>query len=56
MAFVRAGEMTYPEPRPGEVRGRVTLLGVNPGDTKSVEGSEHRPRRLSTVSGVQRSR
>jgi len=37
MAFVRAGEMTYPEPRPGEVRGRVTLLGVNPGETKNAE-------------------
>jgi hypothetical protein len=36
MAFVRAGEMTYPEPRPGEVRGRVTLMGMNPGNTKNA--------------------
>jgi NADPH2:quinone reductase len=28
------GEMSDPEPRPGEVRVRLALSGVNPGDTK----------------------
>ena len=31
---LQVGEMTAPEPGPGEVRVRVNLSGVNPGDTK----------------------
>jgi NADPH:quinone reductase len=31
---LQLGEMADPEPGPGEVRVRVTLSGVNPGDTK----------------------
>ena len=31
---LRDGEMAAPEPGPGEVRVRVNLSGVNPGDTK----------------------
>src|SRR5438309_4998148 len=31
---LQVGEMTEPEPSPGEVRVRVAFSGVNPGDTK----------------------
>src|SRR3954454_22715608 len=31
---LQVGEMADPEPSPGEVRVRVALSGVNPGDTK----------------------
>ena len=31
---LQVGEMAAPEPDPGEVRVRVNLSGVNPGDTK----------------------
>jgi len=31
---LEVGETPAPEPAPGEVRVRVTLSGVNPGDTK----------------------
>src|SRR5213596_2363520 len=31
---LQVGEMAEPEPSPGEVRVRVVLSGVNPGDTK----------------------
>src|SRR4051812_10071855 len=31
---LRVGEMTSPEPGPGEVRVRIAFSGVNPGDTK----------------------
>src|SRR3954462_5080767 len=31
---LEVGEMAEPEPSPGEVRVRVALSGVNPGDTK----------------------
>ncbi|MFL5827614.1 MAG: NADPH:quinone reductase [Thermoleophilaceae bacterium] len=31
---LQVGEMAAPEPGPGEVRVRLTLSGVNPGDTK----------------------
>src|SRR5205807_6167566 len=31
---LQVGEMAEPEPSPGEVRVRVALSGVNPGDTK----------------------
>jgi NADPH2:quinone reductase len=31
---LQVGEMTEPDPSPGEVRVRVALSGVNPGDTK----------------------
>ena len=31
---LQVGEMAAPEPGPGEVRVRVNLSGVNPGDTK----------------------
>ena len=31
---LQVGEMASPEPGPGEVRVRVNLSGVNPGDTK----------------------
>src|SRR5437763_1597214 len=31
---LRVGEMAEPEPSPGEVRVRIALSGVNPGDTK----------------------
>lgn len=35
---LRVGELPDPEPRPGEVRVRVTVSGVNPGDTKKRSG------------------
>src|SRR2546423_11233057 len=31
---LQVGEMAEPEPSPGEVRVRIALSGVNPGDTK----------------------
>ena len=31
---LRVGEVADPKPNPGEVRVRVALSGVNPGDTK----------------------
>ena len=34
---LQVGEMTAPEPGPGEVRVRMNLSGVNPGDTKKRE-------------------
>lgn len=35
---LRVGELPFPEPGPGEVRVRVTLSGVNPGDVKKRQG------------------
>jgi NADPH2:quinone reductase len=35
---LRIGEFPAPEPGPGEVRVRVALSGVNPGDTKKRAG------------------
>src|SRR5437588_3441142 len=35
---LQVGEMAGPEPSPGEVRVRVALSGVNPGDTKKRGG------------------
>ena len=35
---LQVGELPDPEPGPGEVRVRVTLSGVNPGDTKKRRG------------------
>lgn len=35
---LRVGELPDPQPGPGEVRVRVTLSGVNPGDTKKRRG------------------
>ncbi|SEP98456.1 NADPH2:quinone reductase [Streptomyces sp. yr375] len=35
---LRVGELADPQPDPGEVRVRVTLSGVNPGDTKKRRG------------------
>ena len=37
------GELPTPEPGPGEVRVRVTLSGVNPGDTKKRAGWQGTP-------------
>jgi NADPH:quinone reductase len=31
---LQVGEMADPEPSPGEVRVRVSVSGINPGDTK----------------------
>src|SRR3954469_24459236 len=36
---LEVGEMAAPEPDPGEVRVRVALSGVNPGDTKKRSDS-----------------
>lgn len=35
---LQVGEQPVPEPGPGDVRVRVSLSGVNPGDTKKREG------------------
>ena len=35
---LHVGEMPDPQPEPGEVRVRVTVSGVNPGDTKKRRG------------------
>lgn len=35
---LQVGELPDPEPGPGEVRARVTVSGVNPGDTKKRRG------------------
>jgi NADPH2:quinone reductase len=35
---LRVGELSDPQPGPGEVRVRVTVSGVNPGDTKKRRG------------------
>ncbi|MBV8861808.1 MAG: NADPH:quinone reductase [Mycobacterium sp.] len=35
---LQVGELPTPEPGPGEVRVRVTLSGINPGDTKKRAG------------------
>jgi NADPH2:quinone reductase len=35
---LQVGELPVPEPGPGEIRVRVTLSGVNPGDTKKRRG------------------
>jgi len=35
---LNVGELPEPQPRPGEVRVRVTISGVNPGDTKKRRG------------------
>lgn len=35
---LRVGELPDPRPGPGEVRVRVTVSGVNPGDTKKRQG------------------
>ena len=35
---LRVGDLPAPDPGPGEVRVRVTLSGVNPGDTKKRRG------------------
>lgn len=35
---LHVGDLPDPEPRPGEVRVRVTVSGVNPGDTKKRRG------------------
>ena len=35
---LQVGELPTPEPGPGEVRLRVTLSGINPGDTKKRSG------------------
>lgn len=35
---LRVGELPDPQPGPGEVRVRVTISGVNPGDTKKRRG------------------
>ena len=35
---LRVGEVTTPEPGPGEVRVRLATSGVNPSDVKSREG------------------
>jgi NADPH:quinone reductase len=35
---LRVGELDDPHPAPGEVRVRLTLSGVNPGDTKKRRG------------------
>jgi NADPH:quinone reductase len=35
---LQVGELPTPEPGPGEVRVRVTLSGINPGDTKKRSG------------------
>ncbi|MBV9320614.1 MAG: alcohol dehydrogenase catalytic domain-containing protein, partial [Mycobacterium sp.] len=37
------GELPTPEPGPGEVRVRVTLSGINPGDTKKRAGWQGTP-------------
>jgi NADPH:quinone reductase and related Zn-dependent oxidoreductases len=36
--FLHVGELPDPVPGPGEVRVRVTVSGVNPGDTKKRRG------------------
>ncbi|MET9211565.1 MULTISPECIES: alcohol dehydrogenase catalytic domain-containing protein [unclassified Nocardia] len=35
---LRTGELSDPAPGPGEVRVKVTVSGVNPGDTKKRRG------------------
>jgi NADPH2:quinone reductase len=37
-AVLQVGELSAPEPGPGEVRVRIRLSGVNPGDTKKRRG------------------
>jgi NADPH2:quinone reductase len=35
---LQIGDLPSPQPRPGEVRVRITLSGINPGDTKKRAG------------------
>lgn len=37
------GEIDRPEPGPGQVRVRVRVSAVNPTDTKTRDGTTHRP-------------
>ena len=36
--LLHVGELSAPEPGPGEVRVRLTYAGINPGDTKKRRG------------------
>jgi NADPH:quinone reductase len=40
---LQVGELATPEPGPGEVRVRVTVSGINPGDTKKRAGWQGTP-------------
>lgn len=37
-SVLEVGDLPTPEPEPGEVRVRISLSGVNPGDTKKRRG------------------
>jgi NADPH2:quinone reductase len=40
---LQVGEFPTPEPGPGEVRVRISLSGINPGDTKKRSGWQRNP-------------
>src|SRR5947199_220196 len=49
---LRVGEMAEPEPSPGEVRARIALSGVNPGDTQKRGDRLGAPARVRGVPGA----